>query len=222
VTTRTVFLLATALTLLRNADLLGQSRGRDLPVALRSLAGVTLNRDSAASIRAKLGNTREERVGTGHGVDVVWCYAPAGTTSGPLLELMSDASDMGTPGHSLDVIRLRASAPAKDMRGCAPLSRTVQLATPAGLQLGSTLLKVQELLGPPTRRDADSVIYAFSAKEYMQPGTPEYQTWNTPENRESCFDAGLPYANVTARLVVLFRDNRAIEIRLERYDQAVC
>ena len=79
-----------------------QSAGHDLPRGFRSLAGVTLNQDSAATIRAKL----------------------------------------------------------------------------------------KALLGRPTRRDADSVIYVYDTKEYMAPGSSAYETWNTAEYRESCFDAG--------------------------------
>lgn len=199
-----------------------QSRGHDVPPGARSLAGVTLNRDSAASIRAKLGPARERTVGTGHDVMLDWCYLPRGSASGALLELMSDASDMGTTGRELNVIRLRASAPATERAGCAPLSSRMQLSTRAGLRLGSTVKQVQALLGRPTRRTADSLVYVYDAKEYMRPGTPEYETWNTSEYRESCFDAGPPYANVAGWVIVLVREARVVELRLERYDQSTC
>ena len=199
-----------------------QSRGHDVPPGVRSLAGVTLNRDSAATIRAKLGPTRERTVGTGHDVMLDWCYRPRGTAAGALLELMSDASDMGTPGRALNVIRLRGSAPAAERAGCAPLPSSKPLSVPAGLRLGSTTKQVETLLGRPTRRTADSLVYVYDAKEYMRPGTPEYETWNTPEYRESCFGAGPPYANVAGWVIVLVRDDRITELRIERYDQSAC
>ncbi|HEY5219644.1 MAG TPA: hypothetical protein VIJ16_07535 [Gemmatimonadaceae bacterium] len=222
VTGKKTALLAMALSALCTASLRGQSGGHDLPRGFRSLAGVTLNRDSAASIRAKLGNTRERRIGTGHKTYATWCYVPADGSRRALLELMSDASDMGTQGQALNVIRLRADAPSEDREGCVPLRASVGLSTPAGLRLGLSFARVEELLGPPTRRAADSLMYFFDAKEYLQPGTPAYETWNTPEFRESCFDAGPPYANVGATVIVLLRDGHATEIRIERYDQSVC
>lgn len=211
-----------ALSALSIADLRGQAAGRDLPRGFRSLAGVTLNRDSAASIRAKLGPTRERRIGTGHEAYASWCYVPAVGSPGTLLELMSDVSDMGTPGQALNVIRLRADASSEDRDGCGSLRASVELTTPAGLRLGLTLAHVEDLLGRPRHRGSDSLSYYFDAKEYLRPGTPEYETWNTPEHRESCFDAGLPYANVGATVMVVLRHDHVAEIRIERYDQSIC
>lgn len=213
---------ATALAALWTADVRAQSGGGDLPDGFRTLAGVTLDRDSAATIRAKLGDTRERRVGSGHDAFVSWCYVQTARPPGALLELMSDASDMGTPGHELNVIQLRADASAADREGCAPLREPVQLSTPAGLRLGLNIAAVEKLLGPPTRRNADSLTYYFDAKEYLTPNTPEYEVWNTLEERESCFDAGPPYANVEAAVTVVFRHGEATEIRVERFDKAVC
>jgi hypothetical protein len=135
---------------------------------------------------------------------------------------MSDASDMGTPGQALNVIRLRADAPSEDRAGCAPLPASATLSTPAGLRLGLGVARITALLGRPTRSASDSLIYYFGAKEYLRPGSPAYEAWDTPEYRESCFDAGLPYANIEARVIVLLRDGQATEIRIERYDQSVC
>lgn len=214
--------LAIALSLLHITRLPAQSGGRDLPPAFRSLAGVTLDRDSAASIRATLGPTRERHFGAGHDVFTAWCYVPPGNSNVALLELMSDASDMGTPGHALNVIRLRADAPAADRAGCTSLHDSAVLSTPAGLRLGLDAAEIERLLGRPTRTVADSLIYYFDAKQYLQPGTPAYETWDTLEYRESCFDAGPPFANVAATVIALLRDGRAVEIRIERYDQSVC
>jgi hypothetical protein len=198
-----------------------QSADHDLPLGVRSLAGVTLNRDSAASIRAKLGSTRERRVGIGDDGYISWCYVSEGSPR-VLLELMSDASDMATPGQALNVIRLRANAPSEDRVGCASLRTAAALSTPAGLRLGLDQTRIEALLGRPTRSGPDSLTYAFDAKQYMRRGTPEYEAWDTPEQREACFDAGPPYANVGATLIVVLRDARAVEIRIERYDQSVC
>ena len=217
-----VLTLALALMALCTAQLEAQSGGKDLPLGFRSVAGVTLNRDSAATIRAKLGATRERRVDAGHGFYYSWCYVPGSGSSRVLLELMSDAGDMGTPGHALNVIRLRANAPSNDRSECASLSDSAGLSTPAGLRLGLSSARVQELLGRPTRAAPDSLVYDFDAKEFLSPGTPAYEIWNTLESRESCFDAGSPFANVEATAIVVLRDDRAVEIRLERNDQSVC
>ncbi len=221
---RRVAVLVIMLNVLRVAESQGQSRGRDLPEGFRSLGGVTLNRDSAVSIRARLGPSRERRLGRESGYDqyVSWCYVRTGGSPGPLLELMSDASVMGTPGQELNVIRLRQDVLPDERRGCAPLRPSTRLSTPAGLRLGLDRADIETRLGPPTRARADSLIWTFDAKEFLRPGTPAYQTWNTPESRESCFDAGAPYANVESRVVILLHDGRAVEIRLERFDQSVC
>ena len=218
----TTRILALALGALSTADLSAQSGGHDLPLGFRSIASVTLNRDSALTITAELGATRERRIGFGQHVYTVWCYLPPDSSYRGLLELMSDASDMGTPGRSLNVIRLRAAAPAEDRVGCARLRASPALSTPAGLRLSLSAAQTEQLLGPPARRRADSLIYYFDAKQFLRPGTPEYETWDTLEYRESCFDAGPPFANVEAAVIVLLRDGRAVELRVERYDQSVC
>lgn len=202
--------------------LAAQSAGHDLPLPFRSVAGVTVDRDSAISIRATLGPARERRVGSGDEVFTRWCYLAADDSSGPLLELMSDASDMGTPGKELNVIRLRTHASSRDREGCAPLGRSVTLATPGGLRLGLARRAIEKLLGTPNRRHADSLRYYFQAREYLRPGTAVYDEWNTPERRESCFDAGLPYVDAGGTVTVLLHDGKAVEIRIERYDQAIC
>jgi hypothetical protein len=88
--------------------------------------------------------------------------------------------------------------------------------------LGLGAAATEKLLGRPTRRGADSLLYYFDAKQYFEPGSPEYEAWNTSEYRESCFDTGPPYANVEATVIVVLRDDRAVEIRIERYDRSVC
>ena len=214
--------LLIALSVLCTANLGSQSAGRDLPLGFRSVAGVMLNRDSAATIRAALGMTRMRRTGSGHDAYLTWCFVPADRSSHALLELMSDVGDMGTPGHALTVIRVRADAPAADRTGCAPLPDGAGLSTPAGLRLGLGSPKIQDLLGPPTRRTADSLTYDFDAREYLAPGSPAYEIWNTLQSRESCFDAGPPFANVEASVIVVLSGGRAEEIRIERNDQSVC
>lgn len=214
--------VAMALSLLSAGSLQAQTLGQDLPDGFRSLMGVTLDQDSAASIIARFGPAPQRRTEAGHDAFDTWCFAVGASPSRTLVELMSDASDMGTPGRELTVISVRADAPAADLYGCAPLRIVTPLATPSGLRLGLTRAQVQRLLGRPTRVHVDSLVYDFHAKQPMLPGTSEYATWNTPEYRESCFDAGPPYANVTARVVVVLQDARAAELRIERFDQAVC
>ena len=219
--TSKLFAPSLALTLCA-APLHAQSRGDDLPIGARTVAGVTLNRDSAASIIAKFGHTRERTMDTGHDVYTSLCYVATADPSTALLELMSDASDRETPGKPLNGFRIRADLPLADLQGCAALPVPVALATPNGLRLGLSRPEMTTLLGPPTRTSGDSLIWTYDAKRYMRPGTPEYETWSTPENRESCFDAGPPYANVESVVLVVLRDGRAIELRIERYDQSVC
>jgi hypothetical protein len=217
--------LALALTVFAAPNLWSQSGGRDLPLGLRSFAGVTLNRDSAASIRATLGTTRERRVLIGGERYVVLCYALSGDSSSAMLELMTnagDATDVGASKHALNVIRLRAESPSEDRSGCARLHASTSLPIPGGLRLGSDVAAIEERLGSPTRIGADSLTYDFATKEYLAAGSPEFEIWNTPEYRESCFDAGLPYANVRARLTIVLREGRATEIRSERYDKSIC
>lgn len=215
---RRVVLFAVGLGAFCVTNLHAQSGGRDLPQGFRSLAGVTVNRDSAVTIRTKLGTTRERHAGS----YTAWCYLPSDTSHHSLLELMSDASDMGTPGLALNVIRVRADAPSEDRNGCAPLRDSTELSTPAGLRLGLSAERIEQLLGPPTRSRADSLIYYYDAKRYLLAGTPEYETWDTLEYRESCFDAGPPFAYVEATVTIVLHDGRAVELRIERYDQSVC
>jgi hypothetical protein len=217
---------ALALALALNATpivrLPGQTRQHDLPAAFRSVAGVTLNRDSAATIRAKLGATVERQVGTGHDVLASWCYVARTDASPVLLELMSDMSDMGTQGRALNVIRLRDASAAEDRAGCARLPSSSVLSTRNGLRLGLTAKAVQGLLGKPARMTGDSLVYEFEAKEYMPRRSREYRHWNTPELRKSCFEGGPPYASVGGTAIIRIVDDRVAEIRLERYDQATC
>ena len=216
------FLSALALLALAAAGSAAQSGDRDLPPGMRSIAGVTLNRDSAASIRQKLGATRERKVGAGHDGFVSWCYVARPDSSPILLELMSDVSDMGTRGRELNVIRLRAASSAKARQGCTPLGSSVTLATPSGLRLGLTASQARALLGRPSRTTADSLVYDFDAKEYMRPDSPYYAGWNSAERRESCFGGGPPYANVGGTVILVLVAQQVAEIRLERYDQSVC
>ena len=195
------------------------ARNTDLPADMRSIAGLVVNRDSALSVKAKLGATRERMSGSGHDVLLVWCYVTADSS---LLELMSDRSGMGTDGKALNVIRLRARYPASQGAGCGRLSTKVPLSTPGGLRLGLTRSEATARLGRPARQVADSFVYEFSGKEFMKPGSSEYKSWNTPERRKSCFEGGAPYSNVWATAILVFHETRAVELRLERYDQATC
>jgi hypothetical protein len=56
----------------------------------------------------------------------------------------------------------------------------------------------------------------------MKKSSPEYDAWNTPQRRKQCFDGGEPFSNVGATVMVLFRSEHSVEIRLERYDQSTC
>lgn len=215
--------LVAALSAFAATSLQAQSMGHDLPSGFRSVAGVKLDSDSAASILARLGATVERDFGAGNGTSSILCYVATQGHAAVLLELMMGRGEPGdSRGQTLDVIRWRTDAPAAARRGCAALKESSRLATPAGLRLGMDDAAIRYLLGAPTRTNADSVIYEFQAKEYMRPGTPEYETWNTPEYRESCFNAGPPFANAYGRIIILFRDRRASEIRIERHDQSVC
>jgi hypothetical protein len=196
-------------------------RVTDLPRAFRSVASIELNRDSALSVRAKLGTAPTRRVGSGHDTYLAWCYLVVAGGSTKTLELMSDDSDTGTRGHAVNVIRLRSIRP-DEPRNCTHLPVRRPLSTPGGLQLGLTRTDIERLLGRPTRLFRDSSIYDFVSKELMKPSSAEYKAWNTPKYRKECFGGGPPYADVGATVAVLFRDGHAIDIRLERYDQSTC
>jgi hypothetical protein len=196
-------------------------RAADLPRAFRSIAGVELNRDSARSIQAKLGSTPTQRIGSGHDTYLVWCYQAQVGDSIATVELMSDESDMGTRGHALNIIRLRSSKTNLSDK-CGKLPSDASLATSGGLRLGLRRADVERILGTPTRRSGDSLVYDFVAKEYMAPSSAEYKAWNTPKYRKECFAGGPPFANVGATAIVRFANDRTIEIRLERYDQSTC
>lgn len=213
--------LAVTVSLVRVGLLAAQSGGRDLPVGLRSIAGLTLNQDSAVTIRAKLGDTRERRLGAGHDAYTSRCYV-AGEPAHILLELLSSAGETRTAGEEMSAFRLRADAPGADREGCANLPAAADLSTPAGLRLGLPSSKIVELLGTPTRQGADSLLYYFEAKVFLRPGTPAYDAWNTPEYWETCFNAGPPFAHVGSSVLVVMRGGRAAEIRVERNDQSVC
>ena len=198
-----------------------EPRAADLPRAFRSLAGVELNRDSARSVRTKLGAARARQVHSGHDTYLAWCYQARTGDSAVSLELMSDNGDMGTRGHALNVIQLRSNQSGR-ARNCFDLPPGRSLSTPGGLRLGLRRTDVERLLGIPTRRSGDSLFYGFVSKEFMDRSSGAYKAWNTPKHRKECFGGGEPYASVGANVTVLFRDDLAIEIRLERYDQSTC
>jgi hypothetical protein len=218
------FAAATIATLVATTHAAAQvkPRAEDLPRGFRTLAGVELNRDSALSVFAKLGPARERRVGSGHDFYRSWCYLIKDAGAPIVLELLSDASDMGTSGHAVNVIRLRSGASSLQRKQCSLLVSHAPLTTAAGLRLGLTRKEVQAQLGVPTGRFRDSLVFEFESKEYMKKSSPTYAAWNTPERRKNCFGGGEPFSNVGAAVMVLFRNERAVEIRLERFDQSTC
>lgn len=181
-----------------------------------------MNRDSAISIQAKLGMAGPSGVRAGHDKYLSWCYRSGDGAAAVTLELMSDASDMGTAGHELNVIRLRSDVPTTQPNGCGQLAPQMPLSTAGGLRLGLAPAAVAALLGSPSHHAGDSLVFAFVSKEYMARSSREYATWNTPKYRKDCFGGGEPFVDVGATVTVHFRDQHAIEIRLERYDQSTC
>src|SRR6478609_4013198 len=91
-----VFILAVAACLPLPSLAQGKARNADLPEPMRSILRVTLDVDSAITVRAKLGATRERSIGSGDDTYASWCYLAADSSA--LIELMSDRSDMGTIG----------------------------------------------------------------------------------------------------------------------------
>ena len=197
-------------------------RAEDLPRGFRALGGVELNRDSALSVFAKLGSAGERRVGSGHDVYRSWCYLIDDAGVPIVLELLSDASEMGTAGHAVNVIYLRSGASRSERKQCSSLVSHAPLTTAGGLRLGLTRKQVQAQLGVPTRRFRDSLVFEFESKEYMKKSSPEYAVWNAPQRRKSCFNGGEPFSTVSATVMVLFRGEHSVKIRLERYDQSTC
>src|SRR4051812_27682814 len=81
------------------------ARAGDLPIRMRSLHGVRLNRDSLLSSQKRLGAT--ENWGTGQGDDARtwWCYRFTGGPR-PALLLFSSDGEMGGPGREIDEMEL--------------------------------------------------------------------------------------------------------------------
>lgn len=193
----------------------------DIPPAARAVAGITLNQDSLAGVRAKLGPAQPWTGGAHHDELTSVCYVLGSGAGGQTLVVATDVSVMGLSHQPVNVIALRAGAqPNVDGHACTPV------ATPwtdgAGLRLGMARREVHALLGAPHRTAGDSIVYVLSDREPMRPGTPEYERWNTPERRRSCFDGGPPFAWVGGSVTVHMRADAVAAVRLERYNGAVC
>ena len=200
-----------------------QGPKRDVPLAMRSVLHIVLNQDSALSIVGKLGPAQQWSSGEGHDRFVNWCFQSGGGTSGTTLHLMSDDSDMGTEGHQVNVIRiLSGSSLALDGHKCGTLKGAGAVSGVGPLSLGATREDVRELLGQPTRSTGDSLVYDLNAEEALDPKSPFFAHWNTPERRKECFEGRSPFVYVGGMIATVFAGDRAQEIRIERYNNAIC
>ena len=196
---------------------------RDVPPAMRSVLGVALNRDSALSIVAKLGLAQAWSSGEGHDRFVNWCFRSGDGTIGATLHLMSDDSDMGTESHQVNVIRIfNGSSRAIDGHKCATLRTGAAISGVGPLSLAATRDEVRRLLGQPTRSTADSLVYDLNGEEALDPNSPFFAHWNTPEKRQACFQGRSPFVSVGGMIATVFASDRVREIRIERYNNAIC
>lgn len=198
-----------------------KSDDHDMPEAVRAIAGVRLNSDSAASLTARLGPAIPWKTGsTGHDRYVNWCYQNA-ANGGVTLLVRSDAGEMGSENQELNVFEItRGARSTIDGHLCREVE--VQLESIGSLRLGAQRDAVIRTLGAPSRTAGDSLVYEFSATESMNPHSPYYARWNTPEQRTSCFDGKDPFVWVGGVIIIVTRGGTVTVVRVERYDNAIC
>jgi hypothetical protein len=195
-------------------------RPGDLPVALRRVLGVELNRDSLASVQQRLGPAHEWTTGDGGNAQVWWCFR-TGVDSDAAVLLISSSDEMGGPGHEVDEIRLTRSARADPLGArCAPAVSTRGVRPSSGLRLGLDRRAIVQLLGAPLVQAGDSVAYAWETTEPLPPTSPIYARWNA--RRKECFGGKPPFVGISSGAVVRFDRLGASDIFLYRYDESIC
>jgi hypothetical protein len=195
-------------------------RRGDIPTAHRGFLGVRLSDDSLASVKRRLGPTREWHTGDAGESEWWWCYR-AGTGPDATVLLLSSGGEMGGRGHQLEEARLsRATRPDTLGSRCGVIRNGTAIATPGGLQLGLDRAAVVRLLGQPLAAGGDSMVYRWATEQLLSPTDPTYADWNA--RRTECFDGRAPFVNVGSGVTVRFDRRGASEIHLWRFDQSIC
>jgi hypothetical protein len=214
-------LLIVSSVLARHADAqTPPARHGDIPLSMRGFLGIELNRDSLASVVARLGPAKEWRTGDASGAEVWRCYR-TGNDSEHAVLLISSGGEMGGSGSQVDEIRLSRSPRADSLIGrCGKAASSPGLATPGGLGLGISRATVVHLLGIPLVQGADSITYEWAGQEVLPTTDPNYSYWNA--RRKECFGGKAPYIDVASGVVVRFDQRGVVEIHLSRYDESMC
>ena len=190
---------------------------------MRTVWGITLNRDNASTVVAKLGPASSWTSGAGHDRHVNWCFRAGRGATATTLHILSDDSDMGTESHEVNVLHLlRGEFTTLEGHACARTLASPVLDAVGSVALGATREDVERRLWTPSRRSVDSLVYEIWAEESIDPADPSFAHWNTPALREKCFGGKPPFAYVGGHIVLKFVDARVSEIRVERYNNAVC
>jgi hypothetical protein len=197
-----------------------RARSGDLPPAMREALGVRLNRDSLASVLARLGPTPARSTGEGGESQITWCYQ-AKTGPSPFVITFASDAEMGGEGHEVDEIRVtrrdRIGAAAQRCGVIEPGKRAITL---GGLHLGMTRAQSRDLLGEPTVVHGDSAAYVWASEEPLPPSHPNYAYWSA--RRTECFAGRAPFVSVAGRVIVRYDRRGAYEIVVIRGDNAIC
>jgi hypothetical protein len=188
---------------------------RDLPLGLRSVLGLQLNRDGLAETEALFGRAAFYRTSSGHDDTVKWCYR-----SGDVVIEFGSEPEFGGENRELHEISLRRGPPNAVDRTRCPVAPVRRLATPAGLGLGSSRSEFERLLGAPTGLDSAGVVWEFSTTELLDAKEPNYGYWDA--RRDSCFGGKPPFVAVGVLVRIAFDARGAREVYLSRFDDAIC
>jgi hypothetical protein len=207
---------------LPGAALMGEAY-RDVPPAMRTVWGVTLNRDNASTLQAKLGPASSWKSGDGHDREVNWCFRAGSGATAATLHIASDDGEMGTETHEINVLHLlRGTFTTLEGHPCTRTLAAPVLGAVGPVTLGSTREDIERRLGSSDRHSADSLVYEIHAEEPVDPADPAFARWNTPVLRKKCFGGNAPFTYVGGQIVVKFANARVSEIRVERYNNAIC
>jgi len=195
-----------------------RDRGKDISRSMRGVLGIELNRDSLASVIARLGKTESWSTGDAGEARVWWCYR---TTSGgdSATLLISSDGEMGGPGSEVDEIRLIRSPYADSVTSHCGRARG-NAVTANGLRLGVKPREAGRVIGKHAAVDGDSAAYHWSIRRFLSPKERGYGYWN--ERRKVCFEGKPPYQDIASRVVIWFDERGAYKILLARYDGAIC
>ncbi len=189
---------------------------RDLPSSMRGVLGVRLDKDSLASVRARLGPTTEWETGDAGDAMVWWCYRVGHGRAAAIVTFGSDG-EMGGEGHKVQrIIVVRADSAGPDSSRCSTSRIARPPATQGGLRLDLSPSQVRALFGAVPRRQSHSLRYSWDFEQPLSRRHPMYAYWNT--HRAECCEGRAPFYRISASLTVRFDRRGAYQFVLERYD----